>query len=77
MPLLYNYEGESNENLKKCDKNSKHISIVCDNSDTHGLSGRQLTVRCRNATRRRSSSVKMAAPLATFTKEEKRLSSVF
>ena len=22
------YEGESNENLKKCDKNSKHSSIV-------------------------------------------------
>ena len=23
------YEGESNETLKKCDKNSKHDSIVC------------------------------------------------
>jgi len=31
-----------------------------------------VTVRCRNATRRRSSSVKMAAPLATCTKEEQR-----
>ena len=31
-----------------------------------------MTVRCRNATRRRSSSVKMAAPLATSTKEEQR-----
>ena len=35
-------------------------------------SGRQVAVRCRNATRRRSSSVKLAAPLATCTKEEKR-----
>jgi len=40
--------------------------LEVDNSDTHGLkSGRQEAVRCRNATRRRSSSVKMAAPLAT------------
>ena len=31
-----------------------------------------MAVRCRNATRRRSSSVKMAAPLAACTKEEKR-----
>ena len=31
-----------------------------------------MAVRCRNATRRRSSSVKMAAPLATCTKEEQR-----
>jgi hypothetical protein len=29
-----------------------------------------VAVRCRNATRRRSSSVKMATPLATCTKEE-------
>ena len=29
-----------------------------------------MAVRCRNTTRRRSSSVKMAAPLATCTKEE-------
>ena len=36
------------------------------------MSGRQVAVRCRNATRRRSSSVKMAAPLATCTKEEQR-----
>jgi len=35
-------------------------------------SGRQGVVRHRNATRRRSSSVKMAAPLATCTKEEQR-----
>ena len=49
----------------KCDKNSKHSSIVLqvDNNDTHGLkSGRQVAVRCRNATRRRRSSVKMVAP---------------
>jgi len=31
-----------------------------------------VAVRCRNATWRRSSSVKMAAPLATCTKEEQR-----
>ena len=31
-----------------------------------------MAVRCRNVTRRRSSSVKMAAPLATCTKEEQR-----
>ena len=31
-----------------------------------------MAVRCRNATRRRSSSVKVAAPLATCTKEEQR-----
>ena len=31
-----------------------------------------MVVRCRNATRRRSSSVKMAAPLTTCTKEEQR-----
>ena len=31
-----------------------------------------MPIRCRNATRRRSSSVKMAAPLATCTKEEQR-----
>ena len=31
-----------------------------------------MAVRCRNATRRRSSSVKMAAPLATYTKGEHR-----
>ena len=31
-----------------------------------------MAVRCRNAIRRRSSSVKMAAPLATCTKEEQR-----
>jgi len=31
-----------------------------------------VAVRCRDATRRRSSSVKMAAPLATCTKEEQR-----
>ena len=34
------------------------------------MSDRQVVVRCRNATRRRSSSVKMAAPLATCTKVE-------
>ena len=45
--------------------------MYIDNNDTHGLkSGRQVAVRCRNASRRRSSSVKMAAPLATCTKEE-------
>ena len=44
-----------------------------DKNDTHGLkSGRQVEVRCRNATRRSSSSVKVAAPLATCTKEEQR-----
>ena len=31
-----------------------------------------MAVRCRNATRRRSSSAKMAAPFATCTKEEQR-----
>ena len=31
-----------------------------------------MAVRCRNATRRRSSIVKMAAPLATCAKEEQR-----
>ena len=31
-----------------------------------------MVVRCRNATRRRSSSVNMAAPLATCTNEEQR-----
>ena len=31
-----------------------------------------MAVRCRNAKRRRSSSIKMAAPLATCTKEEQR-----
>ena len=31
-----------------------------------------MAVRCRNVTRRRSSSVKLAAQLATCTKEEKR-----
>ena len=31
-----------------------------------------MAVRCRSATRRRSSSVKMAAPLATCTKEDRR-----
>ena len=36
-----------------------------------------MAVSCRNATRRHSSSVKMAAPHATCTKEEQRLSSVF
>jgi len=35
-------------------------------------SGRQMAVRCRNAARRRSSSVKVVAPLATCTKEEQR-----
>jgi len=35
-------------------------------------SGRQVAVRCRNATRRCSSSVNLAAPLATCTKEEQR-----
>jgi len=54
-------------------KISKHISLVLqvDNNYTHGLnSGRQVAVRRRNATRRRSSSVKMVAPLTTYTKEE-------
>jgi len=47
--------------------------LQVDNSDTHGLkSGRQVLVRCRNATRQRSSSVKMAAPLPTSTNEEQR-----
>jgi len=42
-------------------------------SDTHGLKcGQQVVVRCRNATRRRSSNVKMVAPLATCTNEEQR-----
>ena len=37
------------------------------------MSGRQVAVRCRNATQRSSSSsVKMAARLATCTKEEQR-----
>jgi len=41
-------------------------------NDAHGLmSGRQVAVRCRNATRRRSSSVRMAAPLATCTKVQR------
>ena len=31
-----------------------------------------MVVKCRNATRRRSSSVKLAAPLATCTNEEQR-----
>ena len=45
--------------------------MYIDNNDIYGLkSGRKVAVRCRNATRRRSSSVKMAAPLATCTKEE-------
>jgi len=50
----------------------KHRSIVLSvgNSDTHGLkSGRQVAVRWRNATRRRSNSVKMTGPFATCTKE--------
>ena len=47
--------------------------LEVDNNDTYGLeSGRQVAVRCRNATRRRSSSVEMAAPLATCTTEEQR-----
>jgi hypothetical protein len=35
-------------------------------------SDRQVAVRCRNATRQRSSILKMAATLATSTKEEQR-----
>ena len=59
--------------LKKCGKNSNHSSIALsvDNSDTDGLkSDQQVAVRCRNATRRRGSSVKMAVPFATCTKEK-------
>jgi hypothetical protein len=59
----------------KCDKNSKHSSIVLwvENSDTRGLkSGRRVIARCRNATRQRSSSVNMAAPLATCANEGQR-----
>jgi hypothetical protein len=53
--------------------NTARLSFFVDNSDTHGLkSGRQVAVRRRNASRRSSSSVKMAAPLATYTKEEQR-----
>jgi len=39
--------------------------LYVNNSDTPGLkSGRQVAVRCRNATRRRNSTVKMAVTLA-------------
>jgi hypothetical protein len=40
-------------------------------------SGRQVAVLCRSATRRRNSSVKMAAQLATCTRKKSVLSSVF
>jgi hypothetical protein len=33
---------------------------------------RQVVVRCRNATRQHNSSVKMAAPIATYANEEQR-----
>ena len=69
------YEVESTENLKIAIKfrNTTQLSCKFDNNDTDGLkSGRQVAVRCRYATRRRSSSVKLASPLATYAKEEQR-----
>jgi len=72
------YEGESNENLKSAMKIRNTARLSCKLTTTRGLkSGRQVAVRCRNATRRRTSSVKMAAPLATCTKEEELLSFFF
>jgi hypothetical protein len=54
-------------------RNTARLFCKYDNSDTDGLKiGRQVAVRCRNATRLRSSGVKMAAPLATCTKAEQR-----
>jgi len=50
-----------------------HKILKPKNKYTDGLkSGRQVAVRCRNATRRRNSGVKMAAPLATCTIQEQR-----
>jgi hypothetical protein len=71
--VLYMYEGQSNENNKSAItvRNAARLSCKWTTMITHGLkSGRQVAVRCRNATRRRSSSVKMEVPLATCTKEE-------
>jgi len=62
------YEGMSNENLKGAIKIRKHSPIVCKLTTVIFVAGRvadRWQVGCRNATRRRSSSVKMAAPLAT------------
>jgi hypothetical protein len=68
------YEGESCENPKSAIK----IRNTADNDEIHGLkNGRRVAVQCRNAKRRRSSSVEMVAPLATFTIEEQRLPSFF
>jgi len=58
MPI---YKGESNENFESATK-IRNIARL--------KSGRHVVVRCRNATRRRSNSVKVAAPLATCTNEE-------
>ena len=74
-PPVWSHEESQMETLKSAIKirTTTRLSRKVDNSDTDGLkSGRQVAVRCRNATRRRSSSVKMAAPLVTCIEEEHR-----
>jgi len=73
--LVYIHTRESQIKILNFDKYSKQSSIVLlfDINDTHGLkSGRQVAVRHRNSIRRRSSSVKLAAPHVTCTKKEQR-----
>ena len=69
------YEGQSNENLKSAIKIRNTARLSCKLTTLILMvlkSGRHVVVKCRNATRRRSNSVKMAAPLVTCTNEEQR-----
>jgi len=61
----HTYEGQSTENLKSAIKIRSTARLSVSWQQWMVWSGREVAVRCRNATRRRSSSVKMAVPLAT------------
>jgi len=69
LPCFSLYKGESNENLKSVIKIRNTAQLSC-KSATGLKSGQQVAVQWRNATRRHSISVKMAAPLASCTKKE-------
>jgi len=71
--LLF-YEGESNENLRSVIKIRNTARLSCKLTTVILMVWRvaDMWYWCRNTTRWRSSSVKMAAPLAPCTNEEQR-----
>jgi len=74
------YESESNENLNSVIKIRNTARLSCTLATVILMvlkSGRQVAVRWRNATRRRSNSVKMAAHLQHAPKRNSVLSFVF